>query len=230
VDVESEDIKSCQEKGKTIILSLGGATYNGGGFASAEAATTGAQEVWAMFGPNSDGGALRPFGDAVVDGFDYDFESPTQNMVPFGVELRRLMDAAGDKSYYLAAAPQCVFPDAANNEALDGGVSFDFIQIQFYNNWCGVVNFVEGSTQQTAYNFDVWDQWAASTSLNPNVKVLVGFPAREGAGGGYVTGSKLTGALQYSKTYSSFGGAMMWDMSQLYANDGFLAQVVSALG
>jgi chitinase len=102
--------------------------------------------------------------------------------------------------------------------------------VQFYNNWCGVVNFNTGSTSQNAFNFDVWDNWAKTRSRNPNVKVLLGIPANTGAGGGYTSGEKLAAAIRWSKKYSSFGGVMMWDMSQLYANSGFLAQVITALG
>lgn len=187
-----------------------------------------------MFGPvNPSSSVDRPFGTAVVDGFDFDFESSFNNLVPFGQRLRDLMDAATASSgrrFYLAAAPQCVYPDAAVGSALDGTVSFDFIMVQFYNNWCGVVNFNTGSTSQDAFNFDVWDNWAKTHSRNPNVKVLLGIPANTGAGGGYTSGEKLAAAIRWSKKYSSFGGVMMWDMSQLYANSGFLAQVITALG
>jgi chitinase len=229
-----EDIKTCQSTyGKTIILSLGGATYTQGGFSSVAAAVSGAQMVWDMFGPNTAASVDRPFGSAVVDGFDFDFESSFSNLPAFGQRLRDLMDAAmasGGRRYYLAAAPQCVYPDAAVGPALDGAVFFDFIMIQFYNNWCGIQNFVQGSASQNAFNFDVWDNWAKTRSRNRNVKIFLGVPANSGAGGGYTSGDKLAAAIRYSKQFSSFGGVMMWDMSQLYANSGFLAQVVTALG
>lgn len=217
------------------MLSIGGATYTEGGFSSASAAVAAAQNVWAMFGPEQSGSSVnRPFGTAVVDGFDFDFESTTTNMASFGQELRTLMDtatAAGGKSYYLSAAPQCPYPDAADNDMLDGAVSFDWIQVQFYNNYCGVNSFVPGQSTQTNYNFDTWDTWAKTVSANPNVKVLMGIPANTGAAGsGYTTGTTLEAAIQYSETFPSFGGIMMWDMSQLYENTGYLAELVSDLG
>ncbi|KAG8406813.1 Endochitinase 33 [Metarhizium acridum] len=222
------DIKSCQvTNGKTIILSLGGATYGQGGWSSVSDAQAAAQNVWDMFGPVPSGKTIdRPFGSAVVDGFDFDFEASTNNLPAFGQKLRSLMDAAGGKKFYLSAAPQCVFPDAAVGAALNA-VSFDFIMIQFYNNWCGVSNFQEGSTTQNAFNFDVWDNWAKTTSPNKKVKLLIGVPAAPGAGGGYTSGSKLKAAINWSQKYSSFGGAMMWDMSQLYSNSAFLGEIVS---
>ena len=65
-----EDITLCQQKyGKTILLSVGGATYTEAGFASEDAATAAAEKLWAMFGPQQYGSsALRPFGKAIIDG------------------------------------------------------------------------------------------------------------------------------------------------------------------
>ncbi|CAM1501429.1 Fc.00g105910.m01.CDS01 [Cosmosporella sp. VM-42] len=222
------DIKSCQTTyGKSIVLSLGGFTYSQGGWSDVSSAQAAAQNVWDMFGPIPSGKTVdRPFGSAVVDGFDFDFETTTSNLPAFGQKIRSLMDAAGGKKYYLTAAPQCVFPDAAVGAALNA-VQFDFVMIQFYNNWCGVSNFQEGSTTQNAFNFDVWDNWAKNASPNKNVKLLLGIPAAQGGGGGYTSGSKLKGAIDWSQKYSSFGGTMMWDMSQLYSNSGFLNEVVS---
>lgn len=226
------DIKTCQNTyGKTIMLSIGGATYTEGGFASASAAQTAADNIWAMFGPQQSGSTVnRPFGTAVVDGFDFDLEAGNQNFVSFGQRLRANMDAASSKKFYLSAAPQCVYPDAAMDAMLNGQVSFDFLNIQFYNNWCGVNNFTPGTSTQNAFNFDVWDNWAKTVSKNKNVKLLLGIPANSGAAGsGYVTGTQLSAVISYSKQFSSFGGVMMWDMSQLYANNGYLAAVTAAL-
>ncbi|KAI1743294.1 putative class III chitinase [Xylaria scruposa] len=219
------DIKYCQSKGKTILLSIGGATYYEGGFTDSASAQASANTVWNLFGSNTNA-ANRPFGSAVVDGFDFDFESSTQNFVPFAAQLRSLMDADKSKKYYLSAAPQCVYPDAAMNDMLNGAIFFDWINIQFYNNFCGVINF----SNPNAWNFNVWDTWAKQTSKNPNVKVLIGVPANTGAGGGYVDAATLGNIIKDTKSkYSSFGGVMMWDMSQLYTNNGFLASVRASL-
>ncbi|TGJ79110.1 hypothetical protein E0Z10_g9656 [Xylaria hypoxylon] len=221
-----DDIKYCQGQGKTIMLSIGGATYTEGGFSDSASAIASANTVWGLFG-SSTGTANRPFGSAVVDGFDFDFESTTSNFVPFASQLRSLMDADSSKTYYLSAAPQCVYPDAAMNDMLNGAISFNWINIQFYNNFCGVINF----SNPNAWNFNVWDDWAHKTSKNPNVKVLIGVPANTGAGGGYVAAPTLGSIISDTKgKYSSFGGIMMWDMSQLYANSGFLTSVRSSLG
>lgn len=114
-------------------------------------------------------------------------------MAPFAQRLRTLMDAstsAGGKAYYLSAAPQCPYPDVADNDMLNGAVSFDFIMVQFYNNYCGLQSFVPGATTQNNFNFDTWDNWARTVSLNKKVKVLLGIPGNTGAAGSrYASGA-----------------------------------------
>lgn len=216
------------------MLSVGGATYTEGGFRSEDAAITAANNVWASFGPKAAGSnAPRPFGEAAVDGFDLDFEAVVSNMPPFANRLRSLMDqnaSATGKKWLLTAAPQCPYPDAAGNPMFNGAVFFDAIYVQFYNNYCGLQSFVVGSETQNNFNFNTWDNWAKTVSKNPNVKVFLGVPGSPtAAGGGYESGSKLAAIISYCKTFSSFGGVMIWDMSQIYANDGFLNNVRSSL-
>jgi len=225
------DIAECQSTyGKTILLSIGGSTYSEGGFSSEAAAVAAANNIWSIFGPYSSS-AIRPFGTSVVDGFDFDFESTVSNMPAFGSQLRSLMDANTSKSWYLSAAPQCPYPDAADNPMLDGTVSFDIVWVQFYNNYCGLQSFTTGSSTQNNFNFATWDNWAKTVSLNKNVKVFLGIPGNSGAAGsGYESGTTLADVISYSKEYSSFGGVMIWDMTQVYANSGFLSEVNSDLG
>lgn len=231
-----KDIDTCHKQyNKTILLSIGGATYTEGGFQSEDAAVQGAHKIWETFGPRQDNStAHRPFGDASVDGFDFDFESVITNMVPFGQTLRSLMDdrtsKTGDK-YFITAAPQCPYPDAADQEMLDGKVSFDAVFVQFYNNFCGVQSFQPNATNQTSFNLATWDDWAKTKSKNKGVKVFVGVPAGPTAAGtGYIPVDTLAQVIDYSKGFESFGGVMMWDASQAYANQGFLPGVKSALG
>lgn len=182
-----------------------------------------------MFGPVSPtGSGSRPFGSAVVDGFDFDFESAVSNMPTFGSELRRLMDqstATSGKRFYLSAAPQCPFPDVYNQELL-GAVEFDFVMIQFYNNYCGLDSFAPGSATQTSFNFDVWDNWARNSSRKSNTKAMIGIPAAPGAAGrGFVEGTQLKEVIRFSRKFPGFGGVMMWDMSQLYSKPDFLKEI-----
>ncbi|KAM3554746.1 hypothetical protein MY1884_005965 [Beauveria asiatica] len=223
-----EDIKTCQKKGKTVLLSMGGSTAPSPKWGSTSDAENSAQLIWDLFGPATSGKVGRPFGTAVVNGFDFDFEILVSNLPAFANKLRYLMDAATDK-FYLSAAPQCVYPDANVGTTLDE-VFFDIVQVQFYNNACGVDKFQEAMSSQPAFNFPVWDEWAQK-SKNPQVKVLVGIPANTDAAGegSYTSGSKLQAALEWTKKYRSCGGVMMWDAAQLYANHGFIQEVVNDL-
>ncbi|KAJ5191542.1 Glycoside hydrolase superfamily [Penicillium cinerascens] len=226
-----KDIKKCQDQGKTILLSIGGATYSEGGFKSEADAKNGAQLIWETFGPKKEGSkALRPFGDASLDGFDFDFEANVEHMVPFANGLRDLMNKETDKQYFLTAAPQCPYPDQADKQILNGPVDIDAVWVQFYNNYCGVNNF--NTDQKTSkFNFEEWDNWAKTVSKNKNVKVLVGVPAdTTAASTGYVSVDKIAQVVEYSKQFESFGGVMMWDASQAYANQGFIDGVRKALG
>ena len=187
--------------------------------------------IWETFGPVSNPSVKRPFGDAVVDGFDLDFEATVNNMPAFANQLRTYYASDTSKKYYTTAAPQCPYPDAADGPMLNGAVYFDAIWIQFYNNYCGLQAFVPGSATQNNFNFDVWDRWARETSLNKNAKVFLGVPGNQGAAGtGYQPISAVTEIINYVKQFSSFGGAMVWDASQVYANSGFLSGLRSALG
>ncbi|TAQ90687.1 hypothetical protein B7494_g957 [Chlorociboria aeruginascens] len=230
------DIAECQSTyGKTILLSVGGSTYTEGGFSSTAAAVAAANNIWAIFGPKASGStAPRPFGASVVDGFDFDFESTVSNMPAFANQLRSLMTASSastGKTYLLSAAPQCPYPDAADGPMLAGAVSFDVIWIQFYNNYCGLQSFTVGSSTQNNFNYATWDNWAKTVSSNKNVKIMLGIPGdTTAAGSGYESGATLADIIAYCKSFSSFGGVMVWDMSQVYANSGFLSAVSSDLG
>ncbi|GMF02357.1 unnamed protein product [Ambrosiozyma monospora] len=73
-DQIAEDIKTCQGLGKKILLSLGGSSGSYG-FASDSDGEGFAETLWNYFGGGSDvSSSERPFGDSVVDGFDFDIE------------------------------------------------------------------------------------------------------------------------------------------------------------
>ena len=152
-------------------------------------------------------------------------------MAPFASRLRELADADDSKRIYLTAAPQCPYPDAADKDILNGPVSIDAVFVQFYNNACGLQSFQSSSKEQTNFNFNTWDQWARETSQNKNAKVFVGAPGNKaGANSGYVGADQLAQVIKYAQTFDSFGGAMFWDVTQVYSNKGFLDSVVQALG
>ncbi|KAJ2371017.1 Chitinase 2, partial [Coemansia sp. RSA 2603] len=179
----AEDIKFCQSQGKAVILSMGGAS-GAYGFSSDADGAAFADTVWDMFFKGSS--AQRPFDDAVLDGIDLDIEggSPT-GYASFIKKLRSHYSKDSDKQYYIAAAPQCPFPDAYLGSTLNTAW-FDMVFVQFYNNYCGL-NAYPGW-----FNFDEWDKWAKTNSVNKDVRVYIGAPgAPSAASTGYVDGQAL---------------------------------------
>ncbi|KAI0733488.1 glycoside hydrolase superfamily [Fomitopsis betulina] len=219
----ASDIQTCQSAGKIVTMSLGGAT-GAAGFTNASQAEGFAQTIWDLLLGGSS--SIRPFGDAVLDGIDLDIEGGSSDYFSnFVSTLRSLMDS-GDKSYYLTAAPQCPFPDAYMGSIINAE-SFDAIYVQFYNNYCGLTNYDDSND----WDFATWDNWAKNTSPNKNVKIYIGAPASStAAGSGYVDAATLGAIVQATQeNYSSFGGVMLWDASQAYANDRYDKAVKSYL-
>ncbi|KAG6329348.1 hypothetical protein ID866_9742 [Astraeus odoratus] len=157
--------------------------------------------------------------------------------------------AGGSKQYYITAglvdniyfalddltasiAPQCPYPDSYIGETLNT-VGFDAVYVQFYNNYCGLTNYdnVNAWDFGICVNKNVRDSWAKTVSPNPNVKVYIGAPASStAAGSGYVSASTLATIIQQTQAqYSSFGGVMLWDASQAYANGRYDLAVKAAL-
>ncbi|KAG0740629.1 hypothetical protein G6F57_005426 [Rhizopus arrhizus] len=205
------DIKFCQDNGKKVLLSLGGATPEYG-LNSYEEGESLADELWYTFGGGSDTNTFRPFGDASVDGFDLDIENGAKAGYPaFVNRMREHYAKETSKEYYIAAAPQCPFPDFFLGETLDSSW-FDFIMIQFYNNYCNVINGEQ-------FNYDIWDKWAKTSSVNKDVRLFVGVPGSPSAAGrGYVPFDKLVDTVKSLQELESFGGIMIWDVSQAYGN------------
>ncbi|KAG6849009.1 hypothetical protein H0H93_012055 [Arthromyces matolae] len=218
----ADDIKTCQANGKIITLSLGGATGSTS-FSSDSQAQQFADTIWNLFlGGTSD---TRPFGTAVLDGLDLDIESGTSDHYAAFVNRIRSNASGSSKKYYLTAAPQCVYPDAHVGTVLDA-VAFDAVYVQ-YNNYCGLQNY----DNSNAWNYDTWDNWAKNTAVNKDVKIYIGAPASStAAGSGYVDAATLGKIAQETRSkYDSFGGIMLWDMSQAYANNRFDQQIKNAI-
>jgi len=192
-------ITSCQRQGKKIVLSLGGAVGSYG-FTSDSQAQSFAHTLWGMFFEGT--AALRPFGNAVLDGIDIDIEGgSTVGYTAFVKAIRSLMNQSG-RSYIISGAPQCPYPDAylgpKPGTALgDAGSSFSYVSVQFYNNYCGLNSINDFWT-----SFQSWHSAAASAGY----KIMVGLPASPNAGGGYVPSTTVCGIMGQLKTYSHFGG------------------------
>ncbi|KAG1349570.1 hypothetical protein G6F62_003542 [Rhizopus arrhizus] len=205
------DIKTCQNSGVKVLLSLGGAAGSYG-FSSDSEGQTFAETIWNLFGGGTSD--TRPFDDAVIDGIDLDIEGGlSTGYAAFVTALR------SKGQFLIGAAPQCPFPDAILGSVINA-VGLDFINVQFYNNFCSVAS---GSS----FNFDVWDDWAKNKSPNKNIKVMLTVPGSStAAGSGYASIAEL-GSIISSVTsqYSSFGGVSVWDASQAWNNNGFHSEL-----
>ncbi|KAJ6544831.1 glycoside hydrolase family 18 protein [Mycena vulgaris] len=208
-------IQACQAAGKIVTLSIGGAS-GAATFSSDAQGKAFADTIWNLFlGGTS---STRPFGAAVLDGVDLDIEGGGSTGFAAFVTQIRAHAAGASKQYYVTAAPQCPFPDAWLGSVINA-VAFDALYVQFYNNFCSVTAF----SNPNAWNFGTWDNWAKTVSPNRNIKIFIGAPASpSAAGSGYVDAATLGSiALQTRAQYSSFGGIMLWDASQAYANGRF---------
>ncbi|KAG2119374.1 glycoside hydrolase family 18 protein [Suillus clintonianus] len=218
----ASDIEMCQSAGKAVTISLGGGSGNIHFQNDAQAAAY-AKTIWNLFlGGTS---KTRPFGSAILDGIDMDIEGGSQTgYVSFLTALRKLMNRS-KKKYYITAAPQCPYPDGYIGKTLNT-VGFDAVYVQFYNNYCGLKHY----NNRNDWNFATWDKWAKNVSPNRDVKVYIGAPASSAAGSGYVNSKQMTTIIQQTRSnYSSFGGVMLWDVSDAHANHRYDKAVKQAL-
>ncbi|GLT59011.1 hypothetical protein SLA2020_318600 [Shorea laevis] len=175
----SNDIKACQNQGIKVMLSIGGGdgSYS---LSSADDARSVANYLWNNFlGGQSDS---RPFGDAVLDGIDFDIEGG--GTAEHWDELAKaLAEFSQQKKVYLTAAPQCPFPDALLGGALNTGL-FDYVWVQFYNN--GQCEYSGNADNLKSYWNDKWTTIQAG-------QIFLGLPAApEAARSGYIRRMCLT--------------------------------------
>lgn len=111
------NITYCQSIGKKVLLSLGGAIPNNTHLDSDSTAVEFATFLWEAFGPEDTSKTTpRPFGNAVVDGFDFDIENFLVHGEDSGdlnrgygtmvTTLRTLYESDNSKTYYVSAAPR----------------------------------------------------------------------------------------------------------------------------
>ncbi|KAL8941941.1 MAG: hypothetical protein Q9216_001969 [Gyalolechia sp. 2 TL-2023] len=223
------DIKTCQGLGKKILLSLGGAQATTA-FSSDSQASEFATKLWNLFGGGKgESTEMRPFGSAVVDGFDVDNEDhSTAFYTTFVSSLRTTMNTDSSKQYYISAAPQCPRPDASI--PLDAMQSMDFVFVQFYNN--GDCNIGQPGFEAS---LKAWSQDLSATGKGP--KLFVGAPGCSAcAGSGYLDAGQMEGVLATAKGagLNNLGGVMLWDGPEGKANvqegKDFLSVVKGAMG
>ncbi len=210
----AEDIPKCQKLGKKILLSIGGASPDTYRINSDESAKKFADFTWKAFGPKSSSyNGPRPFGDAVVDGFDFDIEHNGSNgYAAMVTRLRELYKSDSTKKYYTSTAPQCVVPDKQLADAIQKA-HFDFIWIQFFNTpGCSARDYIAGTGK---FTFDDYVT-AVGSSVNPNAKVFIGLPGSVDAvykPEFYLNQQEAAKIVTdfKSKYPRQFGGVMLWE-------------------
>ncbi|CAN6477947.1 unnamed protein product [Victoria cruziana] len=207
----SSEIRSCQQQGIKVLLSLGGGdgSYS---LSSTEDARQVADYLWNNFlgGSSPD----RPLGDATLDGVDFDIEQGSPNHYD---DLARFLSgySSSGRKVYLTAAPQCPFPDAMLGQALNTGL-FDFVWVQFYNN--PPCQYSSGDVTNLA---NAWKQWTSSIQTTG---MFLGLPAAPAAAGsGFISTNELISTvLPVVKDAPDYGGIMLW--SKFY-DDSYSADV-----
>ncbi|GAB7336987.1 hypothetical protein MBLNU457_g2406t1 [Dothideomycetes sp. NU457] len=236
------DITACQKQyGKKVLLSLGGAYPPDYYIANNKSAVHFAKFLWGAFGPQTDAWTSankpRPFGDAVIDGFDFDIESQTSPAPQHkGVTINDyqtrgyakmietfknvLFNTDTSKRYFISGAPQCVIPDVhfAN---LVSSAWFDFLFVQFYNTpYCSAragVNNINGD-KSTDISFPRWTQ---IKFFNPKTRVYIGLPANTNASNeadNYLNPTDANKLIRRFYQNGKFGGVMLWEATYAMNN------------
>ncbi|KAH8691985.1 putative chitinase 3 precursor [Talaromyces proteolyticus] len=211
-------ITDCQKAGVKVLLSLGGGN---GGYtvtSQSEAEAIG-QYLWDAYGNSANSSVSRPFGDAIVNGFDFDIENNSngnnqyyQYMIS---TLRSNFATDTVNKYYISGAPQCPLPEP-NMGIIIQNSQFDYIWPQFYNNNNYTYPCALGINGDAAFNYDDWESFIAGTPSS-GAALFIGVPAAPLAANGgtsgevyYATPDQLATIVSSVDTYSQFGGIMMW--------------------
>jgi chitinase len=216
------NITKCQEAGKKVLISMGGGVGQYG-FQTTDDAVSFANLLWNMFLGNKSSAVLRPFGDAVLDGIDLDIEGgDNQKMnlyTSFLKTLRALMATDTKKKYLITGAPQCPFPDGwmGPKPGLmlgDFPSAFDFVNVQFYNNFCGFHGGADGLEKA----FGQWANWSLNLAIPLRPKIVLGLPASTRASAtaeDYIPPEDLQPIVANLKEKfpTVFEGVMLWDAS-----------------
>jgi chitinase len=210
-------ITKCQKMGVKIMVSLGGYIGQYGLASQSEAETIGSN-LWSAYGGGGNGTVPRPFGNAVVDGWDFDIEhnNGNENYQYLISTLRSHFAEDPGKQYFITGAPQCLIPEPNMQEIITTS-KFDYLWVQFYNNW--------GCSVPTP-NFGSWVLNIANTPSS-RAKLFLGVPASPDAATGTSSGAQyyadpdaLAGMVSSigANSTSAFGGIMMWDAGFSDAN------------
>lgn len=209
-------VTTCQEAGVKIFISLGGSVGGYSLSSDAEGEAIG-QYLWDAYGNGVNSSVTRPFGDAIVNGFDFDIENDNgSEYYPSLIStLRSNFASDPENTYYISGAPQCPIPEP-NMGVIIQDAEFDYLWIQFYNNNNYTVPCALGINGDAAFNWNNWTSFIATTNSS-NAELFIGVPAApDGADGSeegavyYATPSQLATIVSSVEDDSDFGGVMLW--------------------
>ncbi|KAI3323682.1 glycoside hydrolase family 18 protein [Xylariaceae sp. AK1471] len=215
-DALASAITTCQSNGVKIILSLGGAAGSYSLQSDAEATNIG-NYLWKAYGNSGATDVQRPFGNAFVNGFDFDLELNNGNEYYPAMIAALRSNFASDSSnnYYITGAPQCPIPEP-NMGVLIDNAQFDYLWPQFYNNNNYTVPCALPINGNAPFNYDQWVTYTAGTP-SANAKLFIGLPAAPLAANGgpagktyYATPQQLASIVSEYKSHERFSGIMMW--------------------
>lgn len=204
----TKQIKTCQDAGVKVFLSVGGGETGKYALGSTDEAEKVAQNIWDAYGPVGKSTIPRPFGDVVLDGFDFDIELDHGHEFYPDLVNKLRSNFPKDGKFFLSAAPQCILPDASLNDAIVRS-QFDYLFVQFYNN---------GACAATAstFNYNQWKQSITNTK-SKDAKLFIGLPASQLAYNQfdnretyYLKPDELATLVNKYKSDSAFGGIMAW--------------------
>jgi chitinase len=214
-DAIKEDIQTCQQLGKKVLLSIGGEYSATSNYAvsTVQKGKDFADFLWEAFGPYKQGyTGPRPFDRSstdhtCIDGFDFDIERKFPDQTPYIALVNRLRDyiEASSKNIVLTAAPQCPLTEEYfQMKQILTEAKFDKIWIQFYNNpSCNV--------GAPGFNYHGWESFLKNTN-SKDAELFIGLPASPAAASnGYITPQAAKEVICSVKDTTTFGGVMLWD-------------------
>ena len=124
--------------------------------------------------------------------------------------LALLFETDKSKTYLLTAAPQCPENDGLL-PALQTGL-FDYVFIQFYNNYCGAYTYGTDDDQFTKS----WSSWSNAMAAYSKTKIFLGLPAGPGSTEDakyQLDAEAATAVIKSVLKTPNFGGVSLWDYS-----------------
>jgi chitinase len=203
-----KDIKTCQEKGKKVMLSLGGpnGTY---GFEDLYQAGNFAVLIWQMFLGGSNASLVRPFGDAVLNGIELDIRNHRlYGYKEFVRSLRYIIDHNQNKTkYYISAKVSCADNSTELISHLLSQRSLHFITLHLY---CSPCHYA-GPPYDSNFTY-IWSQWKSIVN-NLQIQMFLGLIAKSINNCQCIDRDNTAHLLKLVSKTASFGGVMIWDSS-----------------